>query len=81
LPHEQAPRTVTAAVAYEPELDDAGRGGALARNVARLGPSPIEVDDLARLLALDIRAVQAALTELDIAGRLSRLDGGRVALR
>jgi DNA processing protein len=80
LQHEPAPRA-TSAIAYEPELDAAGGDDPLVRIVGLLGPSPVEVNDLARLLGLDIRAVQAALTELDIAGRLSRLDGGRVALR
>ena len=46
-----------------------------------LGPSPVPVDDIIRLSAAPSGAVQMALLELDLAGRLDRHAGGRVSLR
>ena len=46
-----------------------------------LGPSPVPVDEIVRLSQLDSGAVQLALLELDLAGRLDRHAGGRVSLR
>ncbi len=48
---------------------------------ALLGPSPVPVDDLARLAGLPVRAVQSALLELEVAGRLERHGGNAVSLR
>lgn len=45
-----------------------------------LGPSPIAIDDLVRQSGLPIRAVQMALLELEIAGRLERHGGNAVSL-
>ncbi|NIX77697.1 DNA-processing protein DprA [Microvirga terricola] len=45
-----------------------------------LGPSPISIDDLVRQSGLPIRAVQMALLELEIAGRLERHGGNAVSL-
>jgi DNA processing protein len=81
LAQGETPRSLAEPFAYEPELDRAATDDPLARVVNLLGPAPVRVDDLVRLLSLSPRAVQAALTELDLAGRLARLDGGRVALR
>ena len=44
-----------------------------------LGPSPIAIDDLARQSGLPIRAVQMALLELEVAGRLERHGGNAVS--
>ena len=44
-----------------------------------LSPSPVLVDELVRVLHLSPAAVQTALLELELAGRLERLGGGRVA--
>ncbi|WP_421020816.1 hypothetical protein, partial [Klebsiella pneumoniae] len=49
-----------------------------ARVAALLGPSPVPVDDLARLAGLPVRAVQSALLELEVAGRLERHGGNAV---
>lgn len=53
---------------------------ARARIVTLLGPTPIPVDDLIRLSGASSTAVQATLLELELAGRLKRQQGGRVAL-
>jgi DNA processing protein len=46
-----------------------------------LGPSPVPVDEIIRLSRANSGAVQMALLELDLAGRLDRHAGGRVSLR
>jgi DNA processing protein len=46
-----------------------------------LGPSPVPVDELIRLSGSSSGAVQMALLELDLAGRLDRHAGGKVSLR
>jgi DNA processing protein len=45
-----------------------------------LGPSPVPVDEIIRLSGADSGAVQMALLELDLAGRLERHAGGKVSL-
>ena len=46
-----------------------------------LGPSPVPVDEIIRLSGVPSSAVQMALLELDLAGRLDRHAGGKVSLR
>jgi DNA processing protein len=46
-----------------------------------LGPSPVPVDEIIRLPGGSSGAVQTALLELDLAGRLDRHAGNRVSLR
>ena len=46
-----------------------------------LGPSPVPVDEVIRLSGASSGAVQMALLELDLAGRLDRHAGNRVSLR
>ena len=46
-----------------------------------LGPSPVPVDEVIRLSGASSGAVQMALLELDLAGRLDRHAGGKVSLR
>jgi DNA processing protein len=46
-----------------------------------LGPSPVPVDEVIRLSGVPSGAVQMALLELDLAGRLDRHAGGKVSLR
>ncbi len=53
---------------------------ARARIVALLGPTPVSADDLIRLSGAPTTMVQATLLELELAGRLKRQQGGRVAL-
>ena len=51
------------------------------RIAASLGTSPVSVDELIRATGLPPHAVQAALVELELDGRVLRQDGNRVALR
>jgi DNA processing protein len=46
-----------------------------------LGPSPVPVDEIIRLSGASSGAVQMALLELDLAGRLDRHAGNSVSLR
>jgi DNA processing protein len=69
----------------EPGGADEGPGSesspdARIRIVALLGPTPVPVDDLIRLSGASSTMVQATLLELELAGRLKRQQGGRVAL-
>ncbi len=48
--------------------------------VESLGPSPVTVDEIIRQCQLSPPVVSMVLLELDLAGRLERLPGGRVAL-
>jgi hypothetical protein len=50
------------------------------RVVAARGPAPVDVDSLARGTGLSIRAVQTALIELALAGRIERYGNGLVSL-
>ncbi len=57
-------------------------GGAETGRVADLlSPTPIPVDDLVQMSGMPLRVVQIALLELDLAGRLERYGGNRVAIR
>ncbi|MBA2636328.1 MAG: DNA-protecting protein DprA [Sphingomonas sp.] len=58
-------------------LDDEGLGDV----EQLLGPSPVPVDEIIRLSGASSGAVQMALLELDLAGRLDRHAGGKVSLR
>ena len=51
-----------------------------ARLVAALGPAPIGIDELSRLLGADIRALQGAILDLEVEGRIERVGGHRIAL-
>ncbi|WP_092782052.1 DNA-processing protein DprA [Rhodospira trueperi] len=48
--------------------------------VEALGPVPVTVDELIRGCQLSVSVVATVLLELELAGRLDRLPGGRVAL-
>ncbi|MGD9921197.1 MAG: DNA-protecting protein DprA, partial [Pseudorhodoplanes sp.] len=50
------------------------------RILALLGPTPVEIDDLIRLSGARPAVVRTVLLELEIAGRLERQIGGRIAL-
>jgi DNA processing protein len=64
----------------EPQWLD-GDGNALGLIEGLLGPSPAPVDEIIRLSGVPSGAVQMALLELDLAGRLDRHAGGKVSLR
>ena len=70
----------------EPQLSDGAppppepSPDARSRVMALLGPTPVAPDDLIRLSGASTTLVQATLLELELAGRLKRQQGGRVAL-
>ena len=76
------PEELTAAEDLEAPLDEAADRAPVAgdRIAALLGPSPVSIDDLARAAEADVRAVRVALIELELAGRIERIGGDRVAL-
>ena len=60
--------------AEEPEMSDRRR------IVSLLGPTPVDLDDLIRLSGARPAIVRMVLLELEIAGRIERQAGGRIAL-
>ncbi len=68
----------------EPQIAMAFTPGSAASSrsaiAALLGPAPTLVDDLVRRCQLSPPEVQAALLDLELAGRVERLSGNRVAL-
>ena len=71
-------------VGYAPggggETEDRALREARLKLAELLSPAPALVDELLRVLQLSPAVVQTALLELELAGRLERLPGGRVAL-
>ena len=68
--------------AFEPAVEEMnGDADVFAVIGELLGPSPVEVDEVIRLSGQSSGAVQMALLELDLAGRLERHVGGKVSLR
>jgi DNA processing protein len=66
---------------YQPEPESMNVDDALDIVEELLGPSPVPVDEIIRLSGAPSGAVQMALLELDLAGRLDRHAGNRVSLR
>ena len=79
-PGEARVRSASSDYRAEPELLN-GDEGALALVEELLGPSPAPVDEIIRLSGASAGAVQMALLELDLAGRLDRHAGNKVSLR
>jgi DNA processing protein len=79
-PMESRVRSSSAPYRPEPELVN-GDDHAVALVEELLGPSPAPVDEIIRLSGASSGAVQMALLELDLAGRLDRHAGGKVSLR
>ncbi len=75
---DEAPRDAI----FEPAVraEAAKSTNAFERVVAMLGPSPVSLDDLVRLTGLSVGDVQSVLLDLELAGRLERQGGNRVAL-
>jgi len=63
-----------------PETREVGEMLVGERVAALLGPAPVSIDELARAAEADVRLVRAALVELELAGRIERSGGDRVAL-
>jgi len=74
---EAAPSYATAAFAVAAEEEPAGEPADIA---GLLTAAPVAVDELIRQSGQGASAVQLALLELEIAGRLSRHAGGKVSL-
>jgi DNA processing protein len=68
------------AVPFEPAAEHFNDDDVLALVEELLGPSPVPVDEIIRLSGASSGAVQMALLELDLAGRLDRHAGGKVSL-
>jgi DNA processing protein len=80
------PRPVQSAL--EPDLPPAAVArplpnleGLSGRLIERLGPEPLGIDELVRQCDATVADVQDALVDLELAGRLERHPGNRVALR
>ncbi len=74
------PRVASPSDHYEPEAMELD-GEAVEAVEALLGASPVPVDEIVRLSGAPAGAVQTALLELDLAGRLDRHAGNKVSLR
>jgi DNA processing protein len=75
-------RVRSEAAPYSPDAELLnGDGNALGVVQELLGPSPVPVDEIIRLSGASSGAVQMALLELDLAGRIDRHAGGKVSLR
>jgi DNA processing protein len=79
-PMEQLVRSDRASYGLETELVN-GDDDAVGLVEDLLGPSPAPVDEVIRLSGASPGAVQMALLELDLAGRLDRHAGNKVSLR
>jgi len=74
-------RVRAASTPYEHAPEEMNGEDALELVEELLGPSPVPVDEIIRLSGASSGAVQMALLELDLAGRLDRHAGGKVSLR
>jgi DNA processing protein len=74
-------RVRAASTPYEHAPEEMNGDDALGLVEELLGPSPVPVDEIIRLSGASSGAVQMALLELDLAGRLDRHAGGKVSLR
>ena len=74
-------RVRSAGDTYAPVPQEMNGDNALGLVEELLGPSPAPVDEIIRLSGASSGAVQMALLELDLAGRLDRHAGGKVSLR
>jgi DNA processing protein len=55
--------------------------GLAERLLEHLGPEPLAIDELVRQSGQNVAAVHDALLDLELAGRVERHPGNRVALR
>jgi DNA processing protein len=74
-------RVRAAPAPYQAQPEEVNGDDALGLVEELLGPSPVPVDEIIRLSGAPTGAVQMALLELDLAGRLDRHAGGKVSLR
>ena len=74
-------RVRSAVSSYQPAEEQLNGDDALGVVEDLLGPSPVPIDEIIRLSGVPSGAVQMALLELDLGGRLDRHAGGKVSLR
>lgn len=74
-------RVASSPSAFEHAPSDEPDEGLLSTIESLLGPSPAPVDEIIRLSGASSGAVQMALLELDLAGRLDRHAGNKVSLK
>ena len=74
-------RVQSAPEPYQHAPEEMNGDDALSAVEELLGPSPVPVDEIIRLSGASSGAVQMALLELDLAGRLERHAAGKVSLR
>ena len=75
---EREAAAIEAPAAAPPDDDELARGRGLV--TSKLGPSPVEVDELMRQCHLSAAAVLTILLELELAGRIRRTPGNQVVL-
>jgi DNA processing protein len=75
-----APRPAAPAEGEEEVPEPEAPEGVAGQVLELLGPTPIAVDEVLRRCHLTASVVQAALLDLELAGRVELLPGGRVAL-
>lgn len=80
LGHKIAGKPSPARQAAAPRPPQGGPASLEARILAKLGPSPTEENLLIRDLGLPAAALAPAILSLELAGRVRRLAGGRIAL-
>jgi len=74
-------RVRSAVSSYQPAEEQLNGDDALGIVEDLLGPAPVPIDEIIRLSGVPSGAVQMALLELDLGGRLDRHAGGKVSLR
>jgi DNA processing protein len=79
-PAARAPSPPRMPAADPTELPEVGEGHR-ARLIEALGPAPVDVDELGRATGLSARAIQIALMELALAGRIERHGHQLVSLK
>ncbi len=84
-PGRRAPRSaflpdLPEAVESDPEPFDEPAGDSREKFVEALGAQPVEVDELVRRCQVTAAEAQILLLELELAGRIERLPGNRIAL-
>jgi DNA processing protein len=78
-PVDPAPNIFSAPLPDEPPVEPAETDRS--RVIEALGPTPVEIDEVIRFAGLPARVVHVILLELELAGRIERQPGQRVALR
>ncbi|MGD9829885.1 MAG: DNA-processing protein DprA [Hyphomicrobiaceae bacterium] len=80
MPLASPPSALLAERDAEPGPEPTEIGTERERVLAALGPTPVDINEIARASGVGIRNVQIVLLELDLAGRLERHTGHTVSL-